>query len=100
MPIHRDAHGSRRVIPATRRSNRCADAGADARTARIQQPAPAAGPAARRRCRNGEQHSSSATATAAQTASCSTGMGIAGIILGFPFFGYMRAGNDAGRPRA
>jgi len=29
-----------------------------------------------------------------------TGMGLAGIILALSFFGYMRAGNDAGRPRA
>ena len=29
-----------------------------------------------------------------------TGMGIAGIILALSFFGYMRAGTDAGRPRA
>ena len=28
-----------------------------------------------------------------------TGMGIAGIILALSFFGYMRAGNDTGRPR-
>jgi hypothetical protein len=28
-----------------------------------------------------------------------TGMGIAGIILALSFFGYMRAGNDNGRPR-
>jgi hypothetical protein len=27
-------------------------------------------------------------------------MGIAGIILALSFFGYMRAGNDTGRPRA
>lgn len=29
-----------------------------------------------------------------------TGMGIAGIILALSFVGYMRAGNDSGRPRA
>ena len=70
---------------------------------RIQQPAPAA----RTEPRSAVDSAAAATAPAAATADGSangfvfyTGMGIAGIILALSFAGYMRAGNDSGRPRA
>jgi hypothetical protein len=70
---------------------------------RIQQPAPAA----RTEPRSAVDSAAAATTPAAATADGSangfvfyTGMGIAGIILALSFAGYMRAGNDSGRPRA
>jgi len=70
--------------------------------ARASQPAPA--PPSR-----SATPVSAAPATAAPTSATAdgsangfvfyTGMGIAGIILALSFFGYMRAGNDTGRPR-
>ena len=70
--------------------------------ARIQQPSPAA--------RTEPRAASDAAAAAATPTSATadgsangvvfyTGMGIAGIILALSFAGYMRAGNDSGRPR-
>ena len=73
-------------------------------SARMQQPVPAtrAEPA-----RNAVDASAAVKAPTSATADGSanglvfyTGMGIAGIILALSFFGYMRAGNDTGRPRA
>ena len=72
-------------------------------SARIQQPAPAA----RTEPRAATDAAAAATTPTSATADGSangvvfyTGMGIAGIILALSFAGYMRAGNDSGRPRS
>ncbi len=72
-------------------------------SARIQQPAPAARTEA---ARAGPDAAAAATTPTSATADGSsngfvfyTGMAVAGIILALSFFGFMRAGNDSGRPR-
>jgi len=71
--------------------------------ARIPQPAPTRPETAR----SAVDVAAASTAPTSATADGSangfvfyTGMGLAGIILALSFFGYMRAGKDAGRPRA
>jgi len=71
---------------------------------RTQQPAPAA---RTEPARAAADASAAVTPPTSATADGSangfvfyTGTGLAGIILALSFFGYMRAGNDTGRPRA
>jgi hypothetical protein len=72
--------------------------------ARVQQPAPATrAEPARSAVDTTAANATPTSATADGSANglvFYTGMGIAGIILGLSFVGFMRAGNDTGRPRA
>jgi hypothetical protein len=72
--------------------------------ARAPQPAPAARAEPPRTAVNAAPASTTPTSATADGSANGfvfyTGMGIAGIILALSFFGFMRAGNDSGRPRA